>query len=228
MKAVAALILMTTVVCAAGCKKEPSSGSFYGHDYVDLGLPSGTLWATCNVGANAPEEYGDYFAWGEIEPKTTYNWSTYKYCNGGDGWNTLTKYSNIFGYGYNGFTDDLTVLQPSDDVVTANLGGGWRMPTREDWAELYLNTTNKWTKRNGVNGRLFTASNGNSFFLPAAGYSWDGEFYDVGSRGLYWSSSLHMDDPYDAWDFNFGSSGYGMGYHYRSNGRSVRPVLSAL
>ena len=102
------------------------------HEYVDLGLPSGTLWATCNVGADTPESYGDYFAWGETEPKTTYDWSTYKYCVGE--YDRLTKYCSDTTYGYNGFTDDLYVLQPSDDAATVNWGEGWRTPkVRKLW-----------------------------------------------------------------------------------------------
>ena len=100
------------------------------HEYVDLGLPSGLLWATCNVGADAPEDYGDYIAWGETTPKTTYNWSTYQYCMGS--YNTLTKYCNKTSFGYNGFTDNLTTLLPEDDAATANWGSGWRMPTEEE------------------------------------------------------------------------------------------------
>ena len=99
---------------------EGNSGGGSGdeHAYVDLGLPSGTLWATCNVGADTPEGYGDYFAWGETQPKDVYNWSNYQYCNGSH--DQLTKYCNNSSYGYNGFTDNLTTLQPGDDAATAN------------------------------------------------------------------------------------------------------------
>ena len=117
------------------------------HTYVDLGLPSGTLWATCNVGANFPEEYGDYFAWGETQPKDTYNWSTYKYANGD--YDKLTKYCNRSDYGNNGFTDNLTALQTGDDPATANWGSGWRRPSKAQWDELLANTTNQWTAKNG-------------------------------------------------------------------------------
>ena len=191
--------------------------------YVDLGLPSGLLWATCNVGADNPEDYGDYFAWGETQPKDTYNWSTYQYCNGS--YNTLTKYCNKSSYGYNGFTDNLTTLLPEDDAATANWGSDWRMPTKEEWQELYSNTTQTWTTQNGVNGRLFTAANGNSLFLPAAGYRWGGEFYDAGSYGFYWSSSLYTGDPGYAWDLYFGSGSTNVSINLRGNGFSVRPVL---
>ena len=123
LKAVAALMLM--MVFAAGCNKpDDHSGTLNGHDYVDLGLPSGTLWATCNVGAETPEGYGDYFAWGEIEPKSLYEWSTYKYCHGD--FDQLTKYCQNATYGYDGYTDDLCVLLQMDDAATANWGEGWR------------------------------------------------------------------------------------------------------
>ena len=192
------------------------------HVYVDLGLPSGLLWATCNVGADNPEDYGDYFAWGETQPKDTYNWSTYQYCNGS--YNTLTKYCNNYDYGYNGFTDNLTTLLPEDDAATANWGSDWRMPTKEEWQELYSNTTQTWTTQNGVNGRLFTASNGNSLFLPAAGYRWDGELGSAGSYGIYWSSSLYTDGPDLAVVLYFNSGGTSVDF-YRGYGFSVRPVL---
>ena len=192
------------------------------HEYVDLGLPSGTLWATCNVGADNPEDYGDYFAWGETQPKSVYNWSTYQYCMGSN--NTLTKYCNKSIYGYNGFTDNLTTLLPEDDAAAANWGGNWRMPTKEEFQELYNNTTVTWTQQNGVNGRLFTASNGNSLFLPAAGDRWDDELHNAGYVGLYWSSSLYSDYPIFAWRFGFNSDNYYMGNRNRYGGLTVRPV----
>ncbi len=195
------------------------------HTYVDLGLPSGMLWATCNVGANSPEEYGDYFAWGETQPKDYYHWSTYQYCMGSN--NTLTKYCTDPNYGYNGFTDNLTILLPEDDAATANWGNGWRMPTKEEWQELYQNTTVTWTQQNGVNGRLFTASNGSSLFLPAAGGRWDVELYLVGSRGYYWSSSLYTGIPSSAWRFLFYSGNYGVSSSNRYGGLSVRAVRSS-
>lgn len=193
------------------------------HDYVDLGLPSGLLWATCNVGANAPEEYGDYFAWGETQPKDYYDWSTYQYCNGS--YNTMTKYCNNASSGYNGFTDNLTTLLPEDDAATVNWGNGWRMPTKAEWQELYLNTTETCTIQNGVNGRLLTASNGNSLFLPAAGWRRLSFLEDAGSSGLYRSSSLYTSDSGLAWFLNFDSDYYSIDYWgYRYGGMSVRAV----
>ena len=194
------------------------------HTYVDLGLPSGLLWATCNVGADNPEEYGDYFAWGETTPKDYYDWSTYQYCNGSI--NTMTKYCSNSSYGYNGFTDDLTVLLPEDDAATANWGDGWRMPTEEEFQELYNNTTVTWTTQNGENGRLFTASNGNSLFLPAAGYRIHSSLGYAGSLGNYRSSSLYTGIPNCAWSFYFDSGNYDMGNGGRYFGQSVRPVRS--
>ena len=214
------IMLMTAMVFAAGCGGGPND-----HDYVDLGLPSGTLWATCNVGASTPEGYGDYFAWGEILQKPVYCWSTYKYGNGG--YDKLTKYCNESDYGDNGFTDNLTTLVPSDDAATANWGSDWCLPSADQWRELLDNTNVAWTTQNGVNGRLFTASNGNSLFLPAAGFCWDDELGDVGSYGDYWSSSLGTDSPNGAWLFYFGSDYYIVYNDIRRDGRSVRAVRSA-
>ena len=201
----------------------PDDGS-NGHAYVDLGLPSGLLWATCNVGATSPEDYGDYFAWGETTTKSDYSWSTYQYCN--PSYNTLTKYCTNAEYGNNGFVDNQTTLFPEDDAATANWGGNWRMPTKAEWQELYNNTTLTWTTQNGVDGLLFTATNGNSIFLPAAGYRGH-SLYNAGDDGNYWSSSLYTDVPYGAWYFNFDSGNYRMDGSYRYFGLSVRPVRSA-
>ena len=199
--------------------------------YVDLGLPSGILWASCNVGASTPEGYGDYFAWGETQPKEEYNLNTYQYYNNG-----YIKYCTDAFYGYNGFTDNLTTLLPEDDAATANLGGNWRMPTTTEWIELLQNTTCTWTTQYGVCGRLMTASNGNSLFLPAAGYRSDSNLHDAGSYGHYWSASLFnfiQYWPYAAECFYFylheySINGYG---EYtisgdRSMGFTVRPVCS--
>ena len=109
------------------------------HEWVDLGLPSGTLWATCNVGANAPEEFGDYFAWGETAPKDYYDWDNYKWCNGND--STLTKYCNDSTYGYNGFVDNKVELDPEDDAAYVNWGPSWRMPTLNQTQELWQDCT---------------------------------------------------------------------------------------
>ncbi len=202
-----------------------STGTLSGHDWVDLGLPSGTRWATCNVGTTVPEGYGDYFAWGETTTKTTYNWSTYIYCNGSN--STLTKYCNNSSYGNNGFTDNLTTLEASDDAAAANWGTGWRMPTREEMNELYSNCTHEWTTQNGVNGRLFTGPNGNSIFLPAAGRRVDSDLGYAGSCGYYMSSSLFSSGTDYAWSLYFNSDGYDMGISCRYYGLTVRAVCQS-
>lgn len=193
-------------------------------DWVDLGLPSGLLWATRNVGASSPEDYGDYFAWGETQPKSNYAWSTYQYtCN--DSYDGLTKYCSRSDYGCNGFTDNLTTLQPGDDAATANWGGGARTPTIEEWEELEDYCSSVWTTQNGVNGRRFTGPNGNSLFLPAAGDRWDDELYGAGDGGGYRSSSLDVVTPSGAWYFYFYSSSTGVNnYVSRGYGQSVRAV----
>ena len=199
--------------------QQSSSGSAGGHDYIDLGLPSGTLWATCNIGANNPEDYGNYYAWGETSPKSTYGWGTYKYTNGDNG---LTKYCNKSDYGNNGFTDDITKLQSSDDPATA-WGKGWHTPTKAQWDELLSNTTNKWTTINSVKGQQFTSKkNGQTLFLPAAGDIWSVGHIRAGSYGAYWSCLLYTDDPRNAWFYQLGAPNCREGN--RCAGFSVRPV----
>ncbi len=194
------------------------------HEWVDLGLPSGTLWATCNVGANSPEEYGDYFAWGETEPKENYSWSTYKYCEGS--YNTMTKYCPQSNYGYNGFTNTLTELLPEDDAATANWGYDWQTPNKTQFEELTNNnhTTKKWTTINGINGELITSkSNGKNIFFPAAGCL--GEFPLTASQyGEYWSCTNYTDDNNCAYALSFDENFCSYGNGRRDFGRSVRPV----
>ena len=202
---------------------------------VDLGLLSGIKWASFNVGASNPEEYGDHYAWGEIEPyyssqdpltwkdgKTGYDWASYKWSEGSN--TTITKYCSDSSYGYNGFTDTKTVLDAEDDAASVALGGKWRMPTDADWTELRTTCTWTWTKQNGVKGRLVTASNGNSIFLPAAGFRVNTTFYDAGLSGGYWSSSLNVDDPDYAWLVDFSSANVDRRSSNRYYGFSVRPV----
>ena len=200
------------------------------HEYVDLGLPSGTLWATCNVGANAPEEYGDYFAWGETETKEVYTWTTYKWCNGsGD---SLTKYCTDSSYGYNGCVDNKTELDPEDDAAYVNWGPSWRMPSREQFNELRENCSEQWIQRNGVYGCLLTGSNGNSLFLSAAGILVESGLIYEGIYSSCWSHTLGHPDyspqskSYMAYqEFFYSEVVYGWYYRYdRYFGRSVRPV----
>ena len=177
---------------------------------VDLGLPSGTKWADRNVGASKPEDYGGYYAWGETEEKEVYNWSTYIHCDG--------SFSTCHDIG----TD---IAGTQYDVAHVKWGGSWTMPTWDQVKELLGNCTSEWTTLNGVNGRKFTGPNGNSIFLPAAGYSWDDGLGNAGSYGGYWSSSLNESSPSHAYCLHFDSGGASWSYLlYRYGGRSVRPV----
>ncbi len=212
---------LTFVSCSKDEDETGGSGSVGGCAYVDLGLPSGTLWATCNVGADSPEDYGDYFAWGETSPKTIYNWSTYKYGSDDD---ELTKYCTKSSYGR---VDNKTVLDPSDDAATANWGSSWRMPTQAEIRELAERCTWTWTTHNGVNGQLVVGPNGNSIFLPAAGYRVGTSLVKAGSDGGYWSSSLNLDNPYYAYYLVFNSGFYDWYYYDRFYGFSVRPVRAS-
>ena len=196
------------------------------YEWVDLDLPSGTLWATCNVGANSPEEYGDYFAWGETTPKESYtpeNYQFYSYDTSTDDcW--VTKYCQESDDGYNGFTDNLTELLPEHDAATANWGSEWQMPSLDQIKELLNSsyTTTTWTTQNGVNGYKISANNGNSIFLPAAGIYGNRGLALVGSNGDYWSRSL--DKSFDAYYLNFYSSHVGWTSNNRCWGQPVRPV----
>ena len=213
------------------------SGTENGFDYVDLGLPSGLKWATCNVGADSPEEYGYYYAWGETTPKTiAYNWNTYKWATAtyhteylDDKWalETLTKYNTSSDYGT---VDNKTVLELADDAARVNWGGAWRMPTDAEWTELCERCTWTWINFNGINGYEVKSNiNGYTIFLPGAGnYDYNG-LGGAGDIGFYWSSSLNTDYPYDALDVYFSDSEIIHNilgrFDYRFRGRPVRPVL---
>lgn len=198
-----------------------------GHAYVDLGLTSGTLWATMNVGATSPEDYGDYFAWGEVtgydNGKTSFSWSTYKYCNGSS--SSMTKYCTSSSYGT---VDNKTELELSDDAARHNWGGSWRMPSKEQFQELYDECTWTWTTQGGVNGyRVSSKKNANTLFLPAAGCRAT-SLNSAGSYGNFWSRSLFTGGSNGAYDLGFGSSDVNpSGNGGRYYGRSVRPVLGS-
>ncbi|MBO4549933.1 MAG: hypothetical protein J5733_04315 [Bacteroidaceae bacterium] len=213
--------LLDTVIRALGCCIRPVRiEEKKQREYVDLGLPSGTLWATCNVGADSPEEYGDYFAWGETEPKSDYSWGTYKWCNGTD--RTLTKYCINSSFGT---SDGMTELVPADDAATANWGGEWQMPSNDQMLELWLNTTSTLTTQNGVKGRLLTSKiNGKSIFLPFAG-GYDGtSLYGEGTKGCYWSRWIYQGLPNRADYLFFSSNDIYTNPYDRYRGQSVRPV----
>ena len=197
------------------------------HDYVDLGLPSGTLWATCNIGANSPEDYGDYFAWGETEPKEQYDWTTYKWCMGSN--TTMTKYCTDSGYGYDGFVDNKWSLDLEDDAAYVNWGPLWRMPSQAHMNELRVSCTWEWTTQNGVNGYLVTGPNGASLFLPAAGWRDSSSLKGTGKYGQYWSSTLNVGGP-NCHAFLLGydsSSWYNVYISYRDRGCTVRPIRAS-
>ena len=213
-----AVITATVGTATATCTVTVTSASTY--EAVDLGLS--VKWATMNIGASAPEEYGDYFAWGETTAKTDYSWSTYKWANGNDSY--LTKYCTN---SYLGPVDNKTVLEQSDDAAHQNWGSKWRMPTKDEFEELLNKCTWTWSTLNGVNGYVVKASNGNSIFLPAAGFFNDSPLERVGDFGIYWSSSLDDDDesyPNNAWFLETSWSYFHQWYGSRHSGYSIRAV----
>ena len=197
--------------------------------FVDLGLPSGTLWATCNVGAYSAGDYGDYFAWGEVQPKKYYSWGTYKWCN--KAWNKLTKYCDNTDCGDKGFADNLTTLEACDDAATVNLGNGWRTPSQTEIQELIDNCRCGWWKLNRTIGLLFTGPNGNSIFLPAGGNRIDGTRNGVGEFMEYLTNSLCSEagSPSETRVWVLGSSEpkpTSSAFDNRAFGYLVRPVFS--
>ena len=197
-----AMVVMGSISIMS-CEKEPEN-IINGHEYVDLGLPSGLKWAACNVGATTPEEYGNYYAWGEIAPKTDY---TYENCA------TMDKQlGNISG---NAFYD----------AATANWGASWRMPTKEEMKELIDNCTFKWTTQNGTTGTLVTGKNGNTIFFPANGYYLGISYYKNALTGYYWSANGETIIPNSASFFLELSNGrHSIDWFIRHSGYGVRPV----
>ena len=183
---------------------EVTENKINGHEYVDLGLPSGLKWATCNVGANSPSEYGDYYAWGEVESKERY---TAKYC--------VTRKQQIGDISGNS----------QYDAARANWGGTWRMPTKEEFDELLNKCIWTWTTQGEEEGYEVTGPNGNSIFLPAAGFRIGTSLYYAGSYGSYWSSTPHESNTQRAYYLYFFRSDYHYTHwNYRGRGLSVRPV----
>ena len=218
------LVAMTAVVFSMQAQV---SGKENGHEYVDLGLS--VKWATCNIGATSPEKYGDYFAWGETTPKKDYSWNTYKYAKGN--YDKLTKYCNVRNSGYNGYTDNKTILDSTDDAAHINWGGKWRLPSFEEIKELENMCTWKWITQGGVNGYKVTGPSGNSIFLPAAGFRLGKKLYNDGNIGHCWSNTLYsdLDDIWgissdSGWYIGFGSIKYGCNNITRHNGFTIRPV----
>ena len=189
-----------------------------GHEYVDLGLS--VKWATCNIGAYKPEDYGGYFAWGERTPKDTYDWISYKWCKGSSG--TFTKYNDM---GSSGRVDNKRTLDYEDDAARAYRGGSWRMPTDAEWTELRTKCTWTYTTQKGVKGYKVTSNrNGNSIFLPAAGHRVNSNIYYENNYGYYWSSSLYANLPENGVTIDFSSTLVHGSSCYRCCGLSIRPV----
>ena len=185
-------------------------------EYVDLGLS--VKWATFNVGATSPEDYGDYFAWGETEPKETYSWATYKWCDGTS--SNITKYNTA---------DGKTILEPADDAAQVHWGGNWRMPTKDEMQELFTRCTWKEENQNGINGYNVIGPNGNSIFVPMAGW-YNEDLFGEGVQGnstYYWTSTLSPSKELNAYDLVFNDvSGYndGISANTRRCGFTIRPV----
>ena len=189
---------------------------------VDLGLS--VRWASWNIGASTPEEYGAYFAWGETDKNEIYNWSTYKWCNGSS--TTLTKYNTKTE---NGIVDNKTTLDLEDDAAHVNWGGSWRMPTQTEVDELIYNCNVVWTTENGVNGRRFTSKKegytDRSIFIPAAGSRSNGSLLNGGRSGNYWDSSLSTSGSNYACNLSFAYNEVLLNYYgHRCTGFPVRPV----
>ena len=207
----------TFVDCSPVSKPTPGT-----HEYVDLALPSGTLWATTNIGANSPEDAGDYFAWGETDPelKRYYDFISYKWCEGP--YYNLTKYCYSSAFG---IVDNNLELDPDDDAATVNWGPEWCMPSKGQFQELMDECTWEWTTIHGMNGCLVTSKhNGASMFMPEPGiYSWN-ECFGQNSGGRYWVRGLDTALPCNTFDFDVLQNALGLGSENRCWGRSVRAV----
>ena len=207
-----------------GSEKEEANsttGTLNGHEWVDLGLS--VKWATCNVGADSPEDYGDYFAWGETSTKSEFNWNTYKWCNGSHDF--MTKYCTD---SRDGIVDNRTTLTSSDDVASVKWGSKWRMPTEKEIKELREKCISIWTTRSGVEGEKIIGPNGNSIFLPAAGNIYNTEIKNHGTMCRYWSASLSINVMVrtlaSSAEILEDEHHSGMGVCGRDYGNSVRPV----
>ena len=211
-----ALLFMTV-----SCFEEWGDSNEIPEGAVDLGLS--VYWASSNLSATGlcknPEDYGDHYAWGETEPKGKYDWSTYKWCSGQA--TSLTKYNSDSDWGT---VDNKKVLEANDDAAHVALGGNWRMPTYEEWTELVKNCTWTWTTLNGVNGYEVKAANGNSIFLPAAGWREYSNLNYAGNSGSYWTSSLSEVHRGYACYVYISPSGTFLSDSARLEGLSIRPV----
>lgn len=185
------------------------------NDSVDLGLPSGILWAACNIGASSPSEIGEYFAWGEKEAKDAYGWETYELCHG--------SYSSIFKYTED---DGKSILEPQDDVANSELGSEWRIPTKEDMEELVEQCEWKWSSQNGQLGWKVIGPNNKYIFLPASGAASSYRIAGVNELGRYWTATRDKSN-YSAYNLRFkdGTDTIVVVDDTRFYGRTIRPVL---
>ena len=230
--ALAAAVMMMSAAFTA-CSKDNDATKHNTGKYVDLGLPSGLKWAKCNLGASKPSDYGDYYAWGEIEPKTDYTGATYKWMQAGkQSLKYITKYTTADGqtegiwYDTSGnfIGDNKTTLEAADDAATAKLGSPWHIPTADEIKELIDKCTWTWTTQDGVKGYKVKGPNGNSIFLPAAGIRDGSELDNAGKWGYYWSSSLNAAYSYYAHNLLFDSGKHDLNDNNRHYGFTVRPV----
>lgn len=220
-KTIISLVIITSALFGSLCSAQTISGQIEGHDYVDLGLPSGKLWATCNLGATQPTEFGNYFAWGETSQKNNYNADSYK-------WNTenlLTKYCTDSRFGT---VDNKKWLEAEDDAASALWGNHWRTPSMDEQRELIKGCYWKWEadyKGSNTVVRIGTSKkNGNTIILPVAGNREDTGLYYTKSYGYYWSSTLNEYDPKGAYSLDFSEDYIDWDYGLRSIGKSVRAI----
>lgn len=226
-------ILLITVIGLISCEKnDPAEKPHKGlaeTEAVDLGLPSGTLWAPCNIGAEKPEDFGNYFAWGEItgsnEGKTIFGIDNYKWCDGT--FYSLKKYNTDGQYGV---IDNLTELEPEDDAAYVNWGGNWKTPTMDQLKELFNHDYTDWefSQVHGVNGWLIMSkANSNMIFIPFAGCYVEDDYTEVGEEGDYWSSTLYTHNCNSAWSVSFTEEGWNEGnQENRYLGFPVRAVIN--
>lgn len=225
MKFLLKVLLLGLGVHGMECSAQTVSGNISGYDFVDLGLPNGVKWATYNVGATKPEEYGNHFAWGETEPKEEYYWETYKWYDSDS--RTITKYCYSSS---DGNVDYRQTLEDADDAASKNWGADWRMPNKGDIDELIKGCEWEWTNDfngTGVAGQIGTSkTNGNVIFLPATG-NYSGVLSGAGSYGYYWSRSLNTSNSKNAYYLTITTKHIDWNNDFRHHGRSVRAISKA-
>lgn len=219
--AAVAAVIIAVAISLLFFAKNGTRGAGAAVKEVDLGLS--VNWASVNLGAKSPVDDGDYYSWGELQPKDEYEWSTYKFCEGD--YDSITKYCSSSDYGE---VDGLLALSAEDDAVVEALGEGWRIPSYAEWTELKNKCDWVWTEVKGVPGYRITSKvkgyTDKSIFLPATGNKESSRLDDHGRYGYYWSSSIVADYPYDAWSIYFRSGYVCWDYYYRFYGFTIRPV----